>query len=131
MVLFCQDIGAATWLVAANAIFNNGLRMQLQQRISEIGVDPRFIIDTGATSIRQIVQGERLVAALECYTEAISHTMYLGVGLALATLAFGTGLGWKDIRVAGRLETIDDLPSSSAVLVGQGEKQNPTKGLQV
>ena len=131
MVLFCQDIGAATWLVAANAIFNNGLRTQLQQRGSEIGVDPDFILNTGATSIRKIVQGERLVAALECYTEAISHAMYLGVGLALATLAFGTGLGWKDIRVTTKQDIIETLPSSSTAFVAQDEKGKPIRQAEV
>ncbi len=116
IVLFCQNMGAATWLVTANAIFNNGLRDQLQQRVSEIGVDPDFIVNTGATTIRQLLQGDRLAAALECYTEAISHVMYLGIGLSIATLLFGTGLGWKDIRVAKKLKEIksSQTPSLSA-----------------
>lgn len=128
MVLFCQDIGAATWLVAANAIFNNGLRQQLQRRIGEIGVDPDFIVSAGATSIRQIVQGDRLAAALECYTEAISHVMYLGVGLALVTFVFGTGLGWKDIRVAKKLQAIKSPQSlsSSSFPVTKDEKHSDT-----
>lgn len=116
IALFCQSIGAATWLVAANAVFNNGLRQQLQRRIGEIGVDPDFIVSAGANSIRQIVQGDRLAAALECYTEAISHVMYLGVGLSVVTFVFGTGLGWKDIRVAKKLQAIksSQSPSSSS-----------------
>lgn len=106
IALFFQAIGAATWLVASNAVFSNGLRQELQRRIAEIGVDPGFIVDTGATSIRQIVQGSQLVAALECYSVAISHVMYLGVGLSVATFVFGTDLGWKDIRVAKKLQAI-------------------------
>ena len=117
IVLFFQDIGAATWLVAANAIFNNGLRQQFQQRVGEIGLDPDFIVSVGANSIRQIVQGGRLVAALECYTEAISHVMYLGVGLAVATFIFGTGLGWKDIRVVKKLQAIKSSQSPSSSLL--------------
>ena len=115
MILFAQDIGAATWLVAANAIFNNGLRQELEARYSEIGVDPAIIVDIGATSIRQLLSGDRLVAALECYTSAICHVMYLGIGLSIATFVFGTGLGWKDIRVQKKLEAIklDESPSDS------------------
>ncbi len=113
IVLFCQNMGAATWLVTANAIFNNGLRDQLQQHVSEIGVDPDIIVNTGATSIRQLLQGDRLAAALECYSVAISHVMYLGVGLSIATLLFGTGLGWKDIRVAKKLKEIKSSQSPS------------------
>jgi hypothetical protein len=111
IVLFCQDIGAATWLVAANSIFSNGLREQLQNRISEIRVDPEIIISASAASLRQILQGDRLVAALECYTTAISHVMYLGAGLSVATFIFGTGLGWKDIRVEKKLQAIKSTSS--------------------
>ncbi|MCJ1434877.1 hypothetical protein MMC27_004247 [Xylographa pallens] len=126
IALFSQSIGAATWLVAANAVFNNGLRRQLQQRIGEIGVDPDFIVSAGANSIRQIVQGPQLVAALECYTAAISQVMYLGVGLALVTFVFGTGLGWKDIRVAKKLQAIksSQSPSSSSFPVTEDEKHS-------
>ena len=106
IALFCQSLGAATWLVAANAVFNNGLRQQLQSRISEIGVNPDFIVSAGINSIRQTVQGDQLAAALECYTKAISHVMYLGIALSIVTLLFGTGLGWKDIRVAKELQAI-------------------------
>jgi 4-diphosphocytidyl-2C-methyl-D-erythritol kinase len=132
IALFCQSIGAATWLVAANAVFNNGLRQQLQNRISEIGVDPEFIVSTGANTIRQIVQGDQLTAALECYTAAISHVMYLGVGLSVATLIFGTGLGWKDIRVAKKLQAIKSSPSpsesdSSAPVSQDGKHSEETK----
>ena len=56
--------------------------------------------------VREFVQGDRLAAALECYTEAISHVMYLGVGVSIATFAFAWGLGWKDIRVEKKLQAI-------------------------
>lgn len=114
LVLFCQDIGAATWLVAANAIFNNGLQKELEQRSSEIGIDPAFIVRAGATSIRQIVQGDRLAAALEAYTGAITHVMYLGIALCCATFLFASGTGWKDIRVAQNLPAIKGSPSESS-----------------
>ncbi|KAL5365741.1 putative MFS transporter [Aspergillus floccosus] len=116
IALFSQAMGAATWLVAANAVFNNGLRQQLQQRFAEIGVDPDFIVSAGANSIRDIVQGDGLAAALECYTEAISHVMYLGVGLSAVTFLFGTGLGWKDIRKTKKLQEIKSSPSPSPSL---------------
>jgi hypothetical protein len=117
IVLFCQDIGAATWLVAANSIFSNGLRKQLVERIGEIRVEPDVIISASAASLRQILQGDRLVAALECYTKAISHVMYLGAGLSVATFIFGTGLGWKDIRVEKKLQ---EIKSTSSPQVNDG-----------
>ncbi|KAF2019471.1 hypothetical protein BU24DRAFT_431261 [Aaosphaeria arxii CBS 175.79] len=87
IVLFCQDIGAATWLVAANAIFNNGLRLELQQRTGDLGIDPETIVQAGEHRVRELLQGDALVAALECFNGAISQVFYLGIALALVTLA--------------------------------------------
>lgn len=106
IVIFTQNMGGAVWLVAANSIFSNGLRQQLQNRFAEIGVDPDLVLSAGVNGIREFVQGDRLAAALECYTEAISHVMYLGVGVSIATFAFAWGLGWKDIRVEKKLQAI-------------------------
>lgn len=122
IVIFCQNMGGAIWLVAANSIFSNGLRQQLQNRFSEVGVDPDIILNAGANTIRNIVQGERLRVALECYTTAISHVMYLGIGVSLATFMFGWGLGWKDIRKERKLQAIKSSPSPSSPETDEVEK---------
>jgi hypothetical protein len=98
IIIFCQNMGGAVFLVAANSIFSNGLRKELQKHIDEIGVNPDIILSAGVTTIRRIVSGDKLTAALKCYTTAISHVMYLGIGVSVATFAFGWGLGWVDIR---------------------------------
>ncbi|KAL4909358.1 hypothetical protein BDW74DRAFT_165848 [Aspergillus multicolor] len=70
----------------ANLIFTNGLRNELQRHIGVIGVDP------------ERKDGERLAAALRCYTTATEQVMYLGVGVSVATFGLGSVLGWVDIR---------------------------------
>ncbi|KAF3054691.1 Efflux pump afoB [Trichoderma lentiforme] len=114
IIIFCQNMGGAVFLVAANTIFTNGLRKELQKHINEIGVNPDIILSTGATTIRSIVSGDRLTAALKCYTTAISHVMYLGIGVSVATFAFGWGLGWVDIRKVKQLQAIKADPSPAA-----------------
>lgn len=116
IVIFTQNMGGAVWLVAANSIFSNGLRQQLQNRFAEIGVDPDLVLSAGVNGIREFVQGDRLAAALECYTEAISHVMYLGVGVSIATFCFAWGLGWKDIRVEKKLQAIKSETSKPGSL---------------
>lgn len=106
IIIFTQNMGGAVWLVAANSIFSNGLRQQLQDHYAEIGVDPDLVLSAGVKTIRELVQGDRLAAALECYTEAVSHVMYLGVGVSVATFVFAWGLGWKDIRVEKKMHAI-------------------------
>lgn len=110
IIIFCQNMGGAVFLVAANSIFTNGLRKELEKHIDRVGISADVILGAGVTSIRGLVSGDELTAALECYTTAISHVMYLGVGAAVAAFAFGWGLGWVDIRKVKKLQAIEAKP---------------------
>lgn len=105
-------MGGAVSLVAANAVFSNSLRRQLQDRIGSIGLDPEIIINSGARSVRQLVSGDALAATLEAYSESIDTVMYLGIGVSVAAFAFAWGLGWKDIRVERKLNAITQASDS-------------------
>ncbi|EEH06654.1 efflux pump [Histoplasma capsulatum G186AR] len=120
IIIFCQNMGGAVFLVAANSIFTNGLLKELQNHIDEIGVDPDIILRSGITSIRSIVSGDKLTAALECYTTAISHVMYLGIGAGVVTFAFGWGLGWVDIRKTKQPQAIQANPAPTAPNAKEG-----------
>ncbi|OQE04920.1 hypothetical protein PENVUL_c028G01477 [Penicillium vulpinum] len=113
IIIFWQNMGGAVFLIAANSVFTNGLRKELQKHINEIGVNPDILISSGLSSIRSLVSGDKLTAALECYTTAIDHVMYLGIGLSVATFVFGWGLGWVDIRKVKKLQAIKgDSPTA-------------------
>ncbi|CAI7585270.1 unnamed protein product [Penicillium crustosum] len=107
IIIFAQNMGAATSLIAANAIFSNSLRSELQKRATQISVSPDAIINAGVRSIREMVSGSELAAALEAYAKSIDKVMYLGIAVSIAVLVFSPGLGWKDIRKA-KLQVITD-----------------------
>lgn len=98
IIIFTQNIGAATSLIAANAIFSNSLRHELQQRAEQIGRTPDAIVAAGVRGIRDLVSDTRLTAVLTAYSKSIDHVMYLGIGVSVAGLVFAWGLGWTDIR---------------------------------
>ncbi|KAH8594182.1 putative MFS transporter [Bisporella sp. PMI_857] len=99
IIIFWQNIGASVSLIAANAIFSNSLRTQLEQRASQIGsVSPEAIINAGVRSIRELVSGSALTATLEAYAKSVDHVMYLGIACSVCVIVFSPGLGWKDIR---------------------------------
>jgi hypothetical protein len=106
IVLFCQNMGSAVALPAANAIFSNTLRRQLQQRMTVIELEPEIIIRAGVRSIRELVSGDGLAATLQAYSNSINSVMYLGIAVSLAAFALGWGLGWKDIRKEKKLHSI-------------------------
>ncbi|KAK4149555.1 hypothetical protein C8A00DRAFT_46850 [Chaetomidium leptoderma] len=99
IIIFCQNMGGAVSLVAANAIFSNTLRSQLRQRAAEIGVAPDVIVNAGARSVRQLVWGPQLAVVLQAYSKSVDTVMYLGIAVSVAAFGSAWGLGWKDIRV--------------------------------
>ncbi|KAF9237904.1 hypothetical protein DTO027I6_9717 [Penicillium roqueforti] len=84
IIIFSQNIGAAISLIAANAIFSNSLRSELQKRAAQISVSPDAIINTGVRSIRGLVSGSELAAVLAAYAKSIDKVMYLGIAVSVA-----------------------------------------------
>ncbi|TEA12656.1 Efflux pump afoB [Colletotrichum sidae] len=121
IVIFMQNMGGAIFLVAANAIFSNTLRKQLEERSGLIGPPPQVIIDAGASSIRNLVSGDQLAAVLKAFSNSVDTVMYLGIGVSIAAFAFGWGLGWKDIRVEKKLRAIKASDDKDGKSVG-GDK---------
>jgi hypothetical protein len=99
-------MGGAVSLIAANAIFSNTLRNQLQQHASDIGITPDLIINSGARSVRQLVSGDQLAAVVQAYSNSVDTVMYFGIAVSIVAFAFAWGLGWKDIRVERELNAI-------------------------
>ncbi|KAJ5834130.1 Major facilitator superfamily domain general substrate transporter [Penicillium robsamsonii] len=112
IIIFCQNMGAAISLIAANAIFSNSLRSELQKRAAQISVSSDAIIEAGVRSIRSLVPGSELPAVLAAYSKSIDKVMYLGIAVSVAVLLFSPGLGWKDIRKVKELQIITDTPKS-------------------
>lgn len=106
IIIFWQNIGASTSLIAANAIFSNSLRQQLHQRAGQISLSPNVIVGAGVRSIRDLVSGSELTAVLAAYAKSIDNVMYLGVAVSVAVLVFSPGLGWRDIRKAKNLQIL-------------------------
>ena len=120
IIIFSMNIGAAASLIGANAIFSNSLRHELQKRVAEIGVSADLIVDAGVDSVRSVVSGSALVAALEAYCKAINHVMYLGIGTSACILLFAWGLGWKDVRKVKKLNAIKaEKPQEASGLDGK------------
>ncbi|KAI0842746.1 MFS general substrate transporter [Hypoxylon sp. FL0890] len=96
ILIFCQNLGGAVFLIAAQTIFSNSLREQIEQRAP--GVNAEQIIAAGARSIRQLVSGEQLAEVLQAYSSSINEVMYMGIGVSGVSFVFCWCLGWKDIR---------------------------------
>ncbi|KAK0260207.1 hypothetical protein LTS09_005023 [Friedmanniomyces endolithicus] len=115
IVIFCQGMGGAVFLIVANAVFSNSLRHQLGLQSSKIGVAPDAVINAGARGLRQLIpDGERLAVVLQAYTDSIDNVMYVGVGVACVAFAFAWGLGFKDIRKEKEMKKGSTFESAAA-----------------
>ncbi|KAL1881219.1 hypothetical protein Daus18300_001070 [Diaporthe australafricana] len=96
ILIFCQNLGGAVLLVAAQTIFTNSLRETISRDVP--GVPAELVINAGARAVRQVVPPSLLEGVLQAYTTSVDRVMYLGIGLGVASFAFAWGLGWKDVR---------------------------------
>lgn len=125
MVLFGQNLGGSIFLVIGNAIFNNSLRKQLQERISIIGIDPDVIIDAGARSVRDLgLSVTELAAVVQSYANAVDRVMYLGVAVGVAGLAVSWGMGNSNIM---EIKKLKELTNEAKPAEAEADKQDTEK----
>ena len=96
-------MGAAVWVVVANAIFNNSLRKELTQRAALIGPSPEVIIEAGARNIRAAgLTPSELAAVLVAYGKAIDRTMYLGIAVFGSVMLVAWEMGFTNLKEVKR-----------------------------
>jgi hypothetical protein len=72
LIMFTQNLGGALFLSVAQNIFTN----RLVARLEEIpGVDPRVILEVGATNLLKIVDPKGLTRMQRAYNEALTNSL--------------------------------------------------------
>lgn len=94
--MFTFTFSASLFLCFAETIFTNTLHSGIQQYAPS--VDPKVVIDAGATAVRNVVSENDLPGVLLAYSKSVDYTFYLCAGAAVIPFFFCWGLGWKDIR---------------------------------
>lgn len=127
IVIFAQNIGAAVWVVVANAIFNNTLRKELLQRQSLIGPPPDVIIAAGATNIRDPnlnLSASELAAVLVAYGKAVDTTMYLGIAVFGSVLIVAWEMGFTNLK---KVKAAKEVREDSTSEEEEGEDVKPVR----
>ena len=106
-------MGAAVWVVVANAIFNNSLRKELSQRAALIGPSPKVIIEAGARNIRAVgLTPPQLAAVLVAYGKAIDRTMYLGIAVFGSVMLVAWEMGFTNLKEVERQKELKNDSTS-------------------
>jgi hypothetical protein len=113
IIIFAQNVGAAVWVVVANAIFNNSLRKELSQRAALISPSPEVVIKAGARNIRAAgLTPSQLAAILVAYGKAIDRTMYLGIAVFGSVMLVAWEMGFKNLKEVEQQEELKNDSTS-------------------
>ena len=97
LVMFCQQFGGAVFVSVGQSVFANQLAKGLN-RVADIS--PAVVANTGATDIRNVVDGSKLREVLVAYNGAITKTFTVAVAMACLSIIGALCIEWKSIKPA-------------------------------
>lgn len=103
LIIFAQQFGGSVWLAVAATTFSDGLDKALRQYAP--GIDPKIIVDAGATGYRDVVPAALVDGVIMAYSKAVNHVFYLGAACCVAYFIFSWGLGWKSVKKTKKVES--------------------------
>ena len=96
LVMFFNSLGGAVAISIAQNIFINSLAKEIPKYAP--GIDPKIVINAGATYVRQVVPKAYLAGVLEAYTKAITTALVLSIATAVIATLTSFGMEWKSIK---------------------------------
>ncbi|KAK3348699.1 azole resistance protein 1 [Lasiosphaeria hispida] len=96
VLIFAQILGGTVWVSVAQNVLTSHLVKGFVGVVS--GLDPKAVLDTGATGLRDVVGAESLDAVLEVYRFALTRTFLCAAVLAGAALVASVGMEWRSIK---------------------------------
>jgi hypothetical protein len=96
VTIFFNSLGGALSISIAQNIFSNTLIKQIP--IYAPGVNPKLIIEAGATHIKEVVQGVQLRGVLLAYDVAITHAYILSIACSGIAFCISFLFEWKSVK---------------------------------
>ncbi|CAJ0549775.1 Ff.00g033880.m01.CDS01 [Fusarium sp. VM40] len=96
LIVFSQTLGGALCVTAGNTVFTNTLINKIHEHVP--GLDPYFVIATGATNIRNVIRAEWLDGVILAYNDALTTSFYVGAGTASATIIGALLVEWRSVK---------------------------------
>lgn len=96
LVMLTQMLGGAIFV----SVGQNVLDQFLVSGITKLapGIDPKMIVNTGATALRNLVSPELLPEILMAYNYALRQTFYIAVGMSAVAAVGAFSLEWKSVK---------------------------------
>ncbi|KAL8781664.1 MAG: hypothetical protein Q9213_005906 [Squamulea squamosa] len=99
LMFFGQSLGGVISLSAAQNVLSNNLIANLS---AFPNIDPRTIVETGATALRSIFSPSDLPEVLLAYSKAIKQVFYIALGISSASIFAGLSMEWRSVKGMNR-----------------------------
>ncbi|KAK4616533.1 MFS-type efflux pump MFS1 [Fulvia fulva] len=96
IVIFFQTLGGALFVSVSQNVFANRLVSGLGQVVPEL--DPRVVLESGATTLGDVIPETFLEAVKGVYNDALVGTFYVATALSALSIFGSAALEWKSVR---------------------------------
>ncbi|KAJ5358373.1 uncharacterized protein N7496_010786 [Penicillium cataractarum] len=98
IMMFSQSLGGAVFLSVAQSIFQSQLISNLN-KAQVHSVDPKMILEGGATRFRQLIPQNILPSILLAYNGALSRTFYVSAATGSLSIIGALSIQWNSVKV--------------------------------
>lgn len=120
LIVLAQTLGGTISLSAADTIFTTSLSSGIAEAVPQL--DQSTALNSGATTLRNLIPPEYLDTVLAVYNGAAVKTWYLSLALACASVFGVAGMEWKRIKPAAT--STADAGSGSEPTTHGGEQRD-------
>ncbi|KAI9765812.1 MAG: MFS sugar transporter [Geoglossum simile] len=95
-IIFAQTLGAALFISVGQNVLTNRLVSGLIEAVPNL--DPSIVLQTGATSLKQVVDPKHLAGVVFAYNRAIAQTFYVVTAMGCLTLIGSLGIESRSVK---------------------------------
>ncbi|KAL8975971.1 MAG: hypothetical protein Q9205_007936, partial [Flavoplaca limonia] len=117
LIVLAQTLGGTISLSAADTIFTTSLSSGIAKAVPQL--DQSTTLNSGATTLRNLIPQEYLDTVLAVYNGAAVKTWYLSLALACASVFGFAGMEWKRIKPVAKSAADAGSGSESVTLGGE------------
>ena len=96
VVFFFNSLGGAVAISIAQNIFVTSLSRDIPKLAP--GVNPKIVIDAGATHVRDVVPAQWLPGVLQAYTNAVTSAFILAIATGGIAFFVSLAMEWKSVK---------------------------------
>ncbi|GAB7358254.1 hypothetical protein MBLNU230_g0405t1 [Neophaeotheca triangularis] len=99
LMMFSQTLGGAIFISVGQNVFSNRLLTNLQAVVPDL--NPALVLQTGATSLKDLIEPRFLPGVQSAYNDSIVATFYVSVAMACLTGIGAAFFEWKSVKGKG------------------------------